>query len=271
MTKEFSSSQRHEIEETISNWIKGTNFYPSPVGLVKVHTQADSFYIEVKANQDQAYALDDRFYIRNNSESVPASPDRVKKMLAKRKLDQFDKSQSEQQDLTFNYLKELFKKQNINFKPKELGFYSVNNQTFSNTAFLMSDQNNYQVKIAVFKGITVTQFKDRKEISGSTPKQIDESLSFINLNNPLSSKISGQGQRADQKSYPTIAIREAVVNALSHRSYFSKSPVQIEIYDDRLTIMSPGPLPGGLNKEAVLSGITRIRNYGITQILYHLK
>ncbi|SYW13738.1 putative Transcriptional regulator (fragment) [Oenococcus oeni] len=135
----------------------------------------------------------------------------------------------------------------------------------------MSDQNNYQVKIAVFKGITVTQFKDRKEISGSTPKQIDESLSFINLNNPLSSKISGQGQRADQKSYPTIAIREAVVNALSHRSYFSKSPVQIEIYDDRLTIMSPGPLPGGLNKEAVLSGITRIRNYGITQILYHLK
>ncbi len=35
--------------------------------------------------------------------------------------------------------------------------------------------------------------------------------------------------------------------------------------------MSPGPLPRGLNKEAVLSGTIRIRNYGINQILYCLK
>ncbi|MDI4585226.1 hypothetical protein FCS82_09295 [Oenococcus sp. UCMA 14587] len=58
---------------------------------------------------------------------------------------------------------------------------------------------------------------------------------------------------------------------MAHRSCFSKLPVQIKIYDDQLTIVSPGPLPRGLNKEAVLSGTIRIRNYGINQILYCLK
>lgn len=56
-----------------------------------------------------------------------------------------------------------------------------------------------------------------------------------------------------------------------HRSYFSRSPVQIEIFDDRLTILSPGPLPGGMNLEAVLDGQTLPRNPQVIKILNKLK
>lgn len=271
INKSYSEKEKHKIEETVSHWISSSIYYPSPVGLVTVYTDTDILTIEVNPGENQPYSLDEKIYVRNNSESVKASAERVNKMLANQKLDTFDKTKSLNQNLSFRFLKETFNEQDISFKPQALGFHTNVSKSFTNTAFLMSDQNTFLVKIAVFNGLTVEQFKDRKEISGSLIKQIDDTLEFIKLNNPLSSIITGKGQRTDKQSYPEIAIREAVVNALSHRSYFSKSPVQIEIFDDRLTIMSPGPLPGGLRTEAVLSGQTLPRNPNIVSLLHRLK
>jgi len=108
-------------------------------------------------------------------------------------------------------------------------------------------------------------------VRGPIPKQIDEVLAFLSLNNQLSSVITGAGQRTDQQSYPTVAIREAVINAIAHRSYFSRAMVQIELFDDRLTIMSPGPLPGGLQPAAMLNGQSVPRNYNVLNCLFRLK
>lgn len=77
--------------------------------------------------------------------------------------------------------------------------------------------------------------------------------------------------REEKRSYPSVAIREAVINAIVHRSYFSEAPVQIEIFDDRLTIMSPGPLPGGMKLKAVLAGQTLPRNPQVVKVLNKLK
>ncbi|MEE6717104.1 ATP-binding protein [Schleiferilactobacillus harbinensis] len=270
IVQDFSDSERHKIEEQVSRWISSSLYYPSPIGLVRVHTEASILNIEVKPGDNKPYSLDERVYQRNNSESVKASPETVNRMLRNQSLDSFDKSEALDQDLSFTYLKTLFSRAHIAFKPQALGF-QTSSGAYMNTAFLMSDQNTNVVKIAVFAGTTVQQFKDRKEISGPLPKQIDDVLAYLYLNNPLSSTITGRGQRDDQQGYPTIALREAVVNAVTHRSYFSKSPVQIEIFDDRMTIMSPGPLPGGLNTEAIMSGQTLPRNPNVVAILYRLE
>ena len=55
-------------------------------------------------------------------------------------------------------------------------------------------------------------------------------------------------------SYPEVAIREAVVNAFVHRDYTLSSDVKIELYDNRLTITSPGSLPEGLTIEDIKHG-----------------
>jgi predicted HTH transcriptional regulator len=39
----FSKSEQHQIEETISHWLSGTTYYPSPVGLVTVHANETLF------------------------------------------------------------------------------------------------------------------------------------------------------------------------------------------------------------------------------------
>lgn len=52
--------------------------------------------------------------------------------------------------------------------------------------------------------------------------------------------------------YDEIAIREVIVNAIIHRQYTNVgSEVTIDIYDDRIVVTSPGPMPSGelINKE----------------------
>ena len=56
-------------------------------------------------------------------------------------------------------------------------------------------------------------------------------------------------ERERQTEYPISVIREAIVNAIVHRDYFSHDSVQISMYADRIEITSPGSLPKGLTMD----------------------
>jgi ATP-dependent DNA helicase RecG len=51
------------------------------------------------------------------------------------------------------------------------------------------------------------------------------------------------------ESYPSIAVRELLMNAVMHRDYASTSPLRITWLDDRLEIQSPGGLFGEASPE----------------------
>lgn len=53
-----------------------------------------------------------------------------------------------------------------------------------------------------------------------------------------------------QPAVPILALREALVNAISHRDYSNRSAsVALAIYDDRLEIWNNGELPPELKIE----------------------
>ena len=266
----FTEQEKHAIEEQIGRWISSSIYYPSPVGLVHVRSNQELFCIEVTPGKFMPYFLDGKVYVRNGSESIRASQERISKMISFKSLNSFDTSESAVQNLKFNEIKNIFQREGLSFRSKALGFFN-SDEKFTNTAFLMSDQSDFSVKVAIFDGVTVDQFKDRREFVGCLPKQVDEILTYIDLNNPLSAHISGQATRKEQRSYPSVAVREAIINAIVHRSYFSQAPIQIEIFDNRLTIMSPGPLPGGMKLKAVLAGQTLPRNPQVVKIMNRLK
>jgi ATP-dependent DNA helicase RecG len=54
--------------------------------------------------------------------------------------------------------------------------------------------------------------------------------------------------------YPEGVVREALVNAVSHRDYRRREHVQVRLYPDRLEIASPGGLPGFLTTSHLLDG-----------------
>jgi ATP-dependent DNA helicase RecG len=56
--------------------------------------------------------------------------------------------------------------------------------------------------------------------------------------------------RLEKGEYPVPAIREMLLNALVHRNYMG-SPIQIRVYDDKISIWNEGPLPEGLTLDAL--------------------
>lgn len=54
--------------------------------------------------------------------------------------------------------------------------------------------------------------------------------------------------------YPRRALYEAMGNALAHRDYEVLDPTRITVFDDRIEILSPGPLPTGVNANAFQEG-----------------
>jgi ATP-dependent DNA helicase RecG len=51
------------------------------------------------------------------------------------------------------------------------------------------------------------------------------------------------------ETYPRVAVRELVLNAVMHRDYASTAPLRITWFDDRVEIQSPGGLYGEASRE----------------------
>ena len=78
--------------------------------------------------------------------------------------------------------------------------------------------------------------------------------------------------RQDIPQYPHEAVREAVINAVLHSDYSTmRSCIQVAIFDDRMEITNPGPLPLGLSLETALSGVSQLRNRVLGRVFRELR
>lgn len=77
--------------------------------------------------------------------------------------------------------------------------------------------------------------------------------------------------RKDAYELPTEAIREAIVNAITHRNFLDRACVQVAVYDDRVEVTSPGMLYGGLTIEQIKEGGSKIRNRCIAEVFSRMK
>ena len=88
-----------------------------------------------------------------------------------------------------------------------------------------------EIRCARFKGIkAVKPFIDMKVINGSIYEQIDQTEKFILFNIKKAAWIEpGKIERQEKWEYPPDAIREAIINAIAHRDYYSSANVHISI------------------------------------------
>lgn len=136
---------------------------------------------------------------------------------------------------------------------------------------LMTDNKVKYAKIqcALFKGTERDEFIDRKEFKGPIYQQIDDAYKFVLRHINRSAQINGIVRR-DVYELPVRAIREAITNAVTHRSYLDDSCIQVSVFDDRLEVLSPGMLYGGLDLQAALQGKSKCRNAAISEAFYYM-
>jgi ATP-dependent DNA helicase RecG len=98
-----------------------------------------------------------------------------------------------------------------------------------------------KIKAGRFKSETV--IVDDAEIGGTLIEQIDAGFAFIQRHLAVKLVITGQPQREEVWEYPLNALREGLINAITHRDYAASAVTQVRIYDDNLLIWNPGNLP----------------------------
>ena len=80
---------------------------------------------------------------------------------------------------------------------------------------------------------------------------LDKIMLLLSQQNPVTTVPSGLFH-AEFPQYPIVALREALLNAFSHRDYGIPGMVFIRHYRDRFEINSPGGFIGGVNPQNIL-------------------
>jgi ATP-dependent DNA helicase RecG len=141
---------------------------------------------------------------------------------------------------------------------------------YTNLGLLLSDQCTHTIKFAMFGGTKKGEFKTRKEIEGSVLKQMRLAFDLLFLSNNLSAIFLGL-DRIEQYDYPEEAIREAILNSITHRDYAFSGSIIISLYDDRIEFVSLGGLVPGLRIEDLFLGVSQPRNEKLANVFYQLK
>ena len=111
---------------------------------------------------------------------------------------------------------------------------------------------------ALFQGTSKTKILDRAIFDGDILENYNAAMSYLMSHLNTEYIIKG-GPRKEILELPEEALREAVLNAMSHRDYRSTSNVQINIFHDRLEVWNPGGLVSGMRLKD-LGRISRPRN-----------
>ena len=97
------------------------------------------------------------------------------------------------------------------------------------------------IKIGYFQTDTELIYQD--EIHGNLFEQIEKTIELL-FTKYIKAIISYEGiHRVETYEYPKEAVREAVLNALTHKDYSAGTPIQISVYDDKIMIWNYGKLP----------------------------
>ena len=97
------------------------------------------------------------------------------------------------------------------------------------------------IKIGFFRTDTELLYQDT--IHGNLFEQVDKTMGLL-LTKYMKAYISYEGiQRVEEYLFPEEALREALLNAVAHKEYSSRNPIQISVYENKIMIWNAGQLP----------------------------
>lgn len=136
------------------------------------------------------------------------------------------------------------------------------------------------VTFAAFPGTTKgdvgtgVRLLDSATVTGPIPELVETSIGLVRRNMRIGGLI-GDTYREEVPDYPLVAVREAIVNALMHRDYSPMSrgaPVQVNLFVDRLEIISPGGLYGVVTTRTLGDlGLSSTRNQRLATLLENIR
>lgn len=134
---------------------------------------------------------------------------------------------------------------------QKLSYIQQTQPTWAAMLLFAREPLRHHVHIGRFK--TPTHIIDDRQFTDTLFEVTEQAMKFIVSHISVAFEFNGTIQRKERFAYPLPALREALVNAIVHRDYTDGSDIQIKIFDNSITIFSPGSLYGGLTLDDLQS------------------
>ena len=258
-----------DIENRIND-----NIDPVPEYTLSIDKKNSVITLTVYEGSHKPYFYKAKAYRRNDSATIPAERLELTRLILSGQNLSFEELPAENQNLEFSVLTAKLRKimqlsevTRDTFKTLEL---YQDNIGYNRAAELLSDQNG-------FSGIDMVRFGDSINIildhetneHCSILSQYDQALNTYRKYYQYE-KITGS-TRETISLIPEEAFREAIANALVHRTWDINAQINAAMFPDRIEITSPGGLPEGMSEEEYFrGGISILRNRIIANIFFRL-
>ena len=189
-------------------------------------------------------------FIRVGSSVQPMSEYMIEELIAKRQQITLQSMISPRQNLTFKQLCIYYQERNL--EPTEQFIENLDlrqsSGEYNYAAYLLADENGASIKIAVYAGSDKVELHETREYGNrclitATQRLLDR----LDSENRTFAKITSKN-RLEKELVNSIALREAVINAIVHNDYTKGVPL-VEIFSDRLVVTSCGGLVADLSEE----------------------
>ena len=262
-------ARRLEVENMINDTIT-----PRPKYTLEIKKNKKVLELTVYEGKDKPYLYNGKAYRRSDTSTVEVDQTELRRLILEGKNINYEDLPSEKQDLSFSYLEaKLQKKMGIEQLTsdicKTLGFITKEGE-YTNCAELFSDCNTIPgIDIARF-GKSISEIKERKNLSGTCIlQQYEEAVEWFKREYRYE-KIDGI-ERKVIENIPEVAFREAVANAIVHRTWDENACIRVAMFPDKIEITSPGGLLSGVSEYEYLNGILSVlRNPMIGMVFFRL-
>lgn len=117
---------------------------------------------------------------------------------------------------------------------------------------------------------TDTGYINRVDERTAIPITLQRIGELIATDNPITTINIGLAH-FEYHTYPEIALREAIMNAVCHADYKIPSPIMVKHYEDKVEITNPGSFIGGITPDNILHHPPVSRNLLLVNALLKLR
>lgn len=115
-----------------------------------------------------------------------------------------------------------------------------------------------------------TQYADRMDGRDALPVALARLTDRIMADNPITTVEHGMFH-FEYRTYPEIALREALMNALCHADYRMAGPILVKQFPHKIEISNPGGFVGGISTDNILHHAPVARNPHLVEALTRLR
>ncbi|MCD4712679.1 MAG: putative DNA binding domain-containing protein [Clostridiales bacterium] len=265
---------RLAIEHGINDSIEPTPYYEIEIETID---SKKILVLSVFKGEHTPYYCSGKAYNRFDTSTVQVDRNTLSELILSGRNICFDEQESDIDDLSFNFLLSRLNKaigvKNISEDLLRTLLLKKMNK-YTNAAILFSDFNPMKsaiVHLIAYEDDSVGRIVDRDILEEiSIIEQYERCIQFYRKHLNIGEIIEGP-YRETVEEIPMVAFREAITNALAHRDYSRDVAIRVEIFSNRIEIVSPGSLPVGLSVDEFENGsISLIRNRIIADLFRRL-